>query len=245
MAERYRNIGHNLARQFADPRLMRAVDIGVDQADGNRLDALRFQLRQCGANIVLVKRTDFRARRVHPAFYSYGIFERRQRRWFWPDDPRRQSAGHIRPRNLHDVAVALGHDQANACSLALQHRIGRHGCTVQEIFDGFGINFGLRTNRGDAGQYAFRTIMRSGRRFMPPECSSALVKQQEIGKRPPDINAQTVPHIHSSLYAATGNLGALATIPGSLRSIIPDSHWLAAIMRSKSIPVDMPARSSM
>ena len=50
---------------------------------------------------------------------------------------------------------------------------------------------------------------------------------------------------HWSAPSCLGNGGALATMPGRVRSMIPPSQWLAAISAARSRPVPMPARSSM
>ena len=155
MAERDGDIVENILRNFANPLFMRAACIGVDQANGDCFDALILQAGQRRTHISLIQRTDFAACRVNSAFDGDGIFERGKRCWFGPDDPGSQPAGHKAARNLHDVAIAFGRDQADACAFAFQNGIGRDCCAVQEELNIRRRNPSLIADRGDAGQNAF------------------------------------------------------------------------------------------
>jgi hypothetical protein len=54
VAERHRHAGQDLGGQLAHTLLMRAVKIGVHQANGQRLDALRHELLQLAADVRVV-----------------------------------------------------------------------------------------------------------------------------------------------------------------------------------------------
>ena len=177
MGERNRHILHNLARQLADPLFMRAVGIGVDQRNGDCLDALCFEMPKRGADFLFVDRTHLLARRVHPSGNFDGVFQRCEWLWFGPDDPAREPAGYKTARNLHDMAIALGGNQADTCALALKHSISRNCRAVQEQFYIGWSNSRIGANGINAGQYSDRGVRRCRRRFMPPECPTRLVEQ--------------------------------------------------------------------
>ena len=59
MAERHGRLGHYLARNLADARLVRAVHIGVDQADGDRFDPGCLQQAQLVTDIGFIERAHF------------------------------------------------------------------------------------------------------------------------------------------------------------------------------------------
>ena len=129
---------------------MRAIGVGVHKADGDRLNALFFQITESRFCRGYIQGTNFFALCVHAAADSDRIFQCRQRRRLWPDNPCSKTAGHIRPCDLHDIAISLRDDQADARAFAFKHSIGRHRGSVQEIFDPCRIYASVRANRVDA-----------------------------------------------------------------------------------------------
>ena len=158
--ERNRRLGHDFARKFADALLMRTINKGVDERDGNRLDALRFEMEQGAADSRLVERADFVACGIDSPANGHRILKRGERGWLGPDDPCRKPAGNERTRDLQDVLEPLGRDEPDACALALEHRIGRDRGAVEHIADRARRDSRLYANRVDAVQYAFGTVMR-------------------------------------------------------------------------------------
>ena len=244
MAQRHRNAGQYLCRQFADADFMRAIGIGVDQADGYRLDTLRLQGFQRGAGAGLVERAYFAARRIQPSLDRNRILQRGERLRLGPDDPCRQPAGDKAAGDLHDVAIALGRHQPDPRALALQHCIGGDCGAMQKRLDIAGGDTGLVADRLHAGEDALTAVMRGRWRLVPPEIPVAGVEQQQIGECPADIDTQTIGHAKLP-YAATGKPPAWPTIPGIFLSMIVPSQRLASISASRSSPVAMPLRVSM
>ena len=150
MAERHRNIRHHFTREITHLLFMCAICVRVHKANGNRFDALLFQISQCGIGRRDIERTDFFALRVHAATNGDCIFQSRQWRWLWPDNPCGKTAGHIRPGDLHDVPISFGDDQADACAFAFKHGIGGDRGSVEKIFDACRIYASVRANRVNA-----------------------------------------------------------------------------------------------
>ena len=249
VAERDRDVLHHLARDFADAFLVRAVDVGIDQADGDRLDAGVLQRPQLRADLVLVQRTDLVAVGVHSAGNGNRVLERGERLGFGPHDPCRQSAGHEAARDLHDIAIALGHDQPDARALPFEHGVGRDRRAVEEELDLGRIDARFLRDRSDPGEDPFRAVCGSRWRLLAPEFARFVVEQQEVGERAPHIDAQPIAHQAAVLsvveFSGLGKPPALPTIAGRSLSITPASQRLVSISWSRSSPVAIPARSSM
>ena len=118
-----------------------------------------------------------------------GILERGQRLRLGPDYPTGQPTRHIGSGDLHDVAIALGRDQADARTLALKNRIRRNRCAMQEKLDVCRVDVCFRADGMNARQYAFRTVMRRRWRLMAPERASRFIEKQQIGEGPANVDA--------------------------------------------------------
>ena len=194
MAERYRNIRHHFTREIANLLFMRAIGVRVHKANSNRFDALLFQIIESRFCRGYIQGANFFALCVHAATNGDCIFQSGQWRWLGPDNPRGKTAGHIRPGDLHDIAISFRDDQADARAFTFKHGIGRHRGSMEKIFDACRIYASVRANRVDAVQNALAAVMRRRRRFVPPKRASLCIEQQQVGKSPADIHAQTIPH---------------------------------------------------
>ena len=150
MAERNRYVWHFGGDHFADPAFMRAIGISVHQRYGDRLHALAFQRanRLCYAGFI--QWADFFAIGADALLHGHRIFQRRQRLRLGPDDPCCETTGHEAARDLHDMAIAIGCDQADPCAFALEHRVGGDGRPVEKIINVAGLDIGIGTNGRDA-----------------------------------------------------------------------------------------------
>ena len=79
---------------------MRAICVGVNEADCHRFDAILLEDAQLRADICFIQWADFLAFGAHPAFDSYGVFQCGKRLGLWPDDPRRKATRHKAARDL-------------------------------------------------------------------------------------------------------------------------------------------------
>ena len=212
MAQRHGNILHDFTRQFANALFVRAIGIGIHETDGDGFDALVLQLRQRGTRRTFIERSYFLALRIHPPANRHGVFERRQRCRFGPDDPCRKAAGNIGPGDLHDIAIAFGHDQADAGPFAFKHGIGGNGGAVEEIFDFRRLHPRIGADRGHAVQYPLAAVVRRRGCLVAPECTGVGIEQQQVGKCPADVHAQTIPH-YSLLKLLWGNVALARPFP--------------------------------
>ena len=155
VAERDRHARQHFSGDLAHPCLVCAAGISVDQADGDRLDALLLEEAKLRAHIAVIERAQFLALGIDPALDRDRVFKRGERGRFGPDDPCRQTAGHIAARDLHHVAIALGGHQPHARTLAFEHGIGGNGGAVEEIVDRAWRHARFIADRIHAGQDAF------------------------------------------------------------------------------------------
>lgn len=245
VAQGHRHILDHVPRHFPDPLFMRAIGVGIDERHGDGLHALCLQLRQGGPHTVFVKRADFLARSVHATVDRDCVFERCQGLRFGPDDPGRQTPRHIAAGDLHDVTIAFCRDEADARALPFQNSVGGDGRSVEKELDILRRNARFSANGVHAIEDAFGTVMRSRRRLVPPEGACFDIEKKQVRERASNVNTQPITHTSSLPQAAAGNAGACATIPGSFRPMTPASQWLASTSFPRSMPVAMPARSSM
>ncbi len=193
--ERDRHVGHHFSGDLRHAFLVPAVDVGIHQRDGQRLDALALQRLQLGTDVGVVDRADFPALRVETALDLDRVLETRHRLGLGPDDPCGEATGHQRAGDLHHLPVALGDDKADARALALEHCVGRDRRAVQEDVDLCRLDPGEAADRLDADDHAFGLIVRRRRRLEAPEAPVRIVEQQEIGERTAHIHTQSIGHL--------------------------------------------------
>ena len=171
---------------------MCAIQIAVDQADRQRLDALFFKCFQSSTNVSVVSRPHFFAERIHPSLDLDRVLKLCHRLGLGPHNPARKTARHKAARNLHDLAISRRRHQPDPRPLALKHRIGRNRRPVKEHLNLFGADPSLRADRLNPGQYSFAAIMRRRRRLVTPRITGRIIEQQQIRKRATNIDAQTI-----------------------------------------------------
>ena len=74
MAERDGNAGKDFLRQGRDAQFVGAIQIGVDQGDGQRLDAPALEGFELGADVGLIDGANLAAPGVHAALDLHGVF---------------------------------------------------------------------------------------------------------------------------------------------------------------------------
>ena len=131
--ERDGHAGQLLGEDRADPLLVLRVDVGVEQADGDRLDLLAPQDRGRRAHGVVLERPQHLAGRAEPLGDGHRAVARDERlRLLELRVVERRP--HL-ARDLEQVAEALGRDEAAARDLALDDRVRRHGRRVDDEAD--------------------------------------------------------------------------------------------------------------
>ena len=162
---------------------MLAVQIGIDEADGQRLDAaFGVQGLEIGLQGRLVQWRHHLTVGADPLAGTDGQLQRRQQRLLHEGHPAAQTAGAVRPRHLQRVFKAFGGHQPHGRALAGQHGIGRHGGAMHHPLDPGGINTGLLANPLHAVQYTDGAILRRARHLGGPGIPALLVDQQQVGE---------------------------------------------------------------
>ena len=131
--DRHLDAREHLGGDLRDPLLVRVVGVGVDERDGERLDAQAGQAGQRGAGAVLVEGGHLGPVGTDASDDLDGVLQVGQRLGLRPDDPAGQAAGHEGPGDLQHLAEAVGGHQADPGPLALQDRVGRDSRAVQHL----------------------------------------------------------------------------------------------------------------
>ena len=165
------------------PPLMRRVGIGVQEMDDQGFAAGGQQVLNGVAYLPFVERHAHRARGLEAL------------RHFQPEiarDDGHETAGHAiglrpgSPPEFDHVAKAARGDHAGAGQPPLQHRIGRRGGAVDDEIDVADREIGIAKCRHHAESLVLGCRRRLGDAHAP---AIAAVDQNEIGKRPPNVDA--------------------------------------------------------
>ena len=197
--QRHRDAGQHLGGDLGDPLLVRGVGEGVDQRDGQRLDAAAGQLLELGPDVGVVERADHRPVAGDPLVDLDGVLQVGQRLGLGPDDPAGQPAGHVGAGDLQDLPEALRGDQADGGALALEDRVGRDRGAVQHLGDLGQLDPRRGADLPDPVEDADRLVGGGRGGLGPPRAAAALLDQQDVGERAPDVDSEPVTHEASSV----------------------------------------------
>ena len=135
---------------------MLAVGERVDEADGQRFDALARQGAQLLAQVRLVELVHDFALRADALVRFDGQAQRRKWQTLVINDPAPQTAGDEGARDLQHLAVALGRHEPNFGPRHGQYRVGRDGGTVHHVRYHRGVDARIRTHLSYALENALR-----------------------------------------------------------------------------------------
>ena len=130
-ADRGGQVGRQSPDDLLEQPLVRRVGVGVEQADGDRLDALVEQAAHRALGVSGLQRLADVSSGVDPLVHRDPQMARHQDRRLLPGhvvEPR-----HPKRADLEHVAEALGRDQAGARALALEDRVRGHGGAVADL----------------------------------------------------------------------------------------------------------------
>lgn len=178
-------IRHDLGHDLRRAALVRRIAVGMQEADGHRLDAgLRVPDRRL-PHLVFGKRRQHLARRIH-AFIDFGA----------------ELARHGHRRLAHAVVVQVRArlaadfqhvakpprgDQPDPRALALDDEIGGHRRAMAHVRHLGGRDAALREHLADAGGDGLRRIVRRGGHLVEVHRAGVLVDHREVGKRAADV----------------------------------------------------------
>ena len=192
--DRHRQVGSNCGGDLGDEALVVPIRVGVQQADGERLDAVRDELLYRTANGGFVDRRDDRAVGAGPLGHFANVARVGQRLGLFVDHEAEQRSRRPGLGEMEDVPEPLGDDQADERAAALEDSIGRDGRAVE---DGVEIaKADVRTCRceADAFDHADGLVLGRARRLRQPDALPRAVVQHDIRKGPADVDAEPVRH---------------------------------------------------
>ena len=184
-------LGPFLQHDRAGALLVRGVDVGEEEADGDRLHTLVPQ-RACGlAHAVLVQRLQHVALRRHPPLLHGEAVAAAHQRARLPRDVLhdRVVLGPLVTADMDDVAVAGGGDHAGLGAVVLEHRVGRDRGAVEDVGDGVGRRPAPLAERGDARRGALRGVVRRGGHLVDRALARLAIGNDEVGEGAADIDA--------------------------------------------------------
>ena len=165
---------------------------GKKQADRDRLDILRLELADCGAQRRFVELAQHPTAKIDPLFHFAGTAGRHQHRRLvvhHVEDGR--TIGPALFRHLVDSAESLGHQQAGPHTLALEQRVGTHRGAMAKEGDGIGRD-AARKQRLDALQNCARGIVGGRRHLADRHFAGGFVEIDEIGECPAGVDRDAV-----------------------------------------------------
>ena len=187
--DRVRGDDGDLRPQLADALehrlLMARVGVGVEQADGDRLDALGLEVLDDRRNAAQVERRALAAVVREPARHLAPQVARHERRRLHVVEV--EVVGAIAARDLERVAEALSGDQRRLHALALGDRVDDERGAVREEADVSARDAALRDHVEDAALEVGRR--RSGLRGQDllPAGLGVGRERHEVGERPTDV----------------------------------------------------------
>ena len=202
LADLRRDVGRQRDRQIlvalgdrrADRALVRRVGVGMQEADGEALDALLDQLGDLGQRGIDIERLLDRAVGRQPLHRLA------------PPRPRHQRLGHLDEQvvelvlalaaDLQHVAEARRGEQPGLRALALDQRVGEQRRGMHHAADLLGLRARLLQHPPRAFERTARRIV--GRRALLPDDGAAVARivDDEVGEGAPDIDAEGERRIH-------------------------------------------------
>jgi hypothetical protein len=201
--ERDRHAGQLLGEDRADPQLVLRVDVGVQQADRDRLDLLASQHGRRVAHRALVERRHDLAARTEPLDDADGAVARHERPRLL--ELRVVQAGADLAGDLEQVAEPLRRHEAAARDPALDDRVRRHRRRMHDEGDGGDLRLPAGERTLDGRHEARGRVRRRRRCLRDRDPPGLLVDQRRVRERAADVDGHA--HAHRPVPAA----GALLT----------------------------------
>ena len=203
--------GHLLFGDRLNAALMPAVGVSIDQRDGKRLDATRFELTKLGAEVVLVQGLDDIAAGAEALLRFDRQLERSQRRTLVVDHPGAETAGDEGAGHLQHLSITLCGYEADAGATAGEDGVGRDGGAVHDLADCPWRDAGLLANFLQPLQDASGEIRGSGGNLRDVPGTAVFVNEKKV--REGSTHVDTDSEGHASLLSGTnGNLACCGRV---------------------------------
>ena len=228
--DRERQVGRDGRGDLGDDPLVAPVGVGVEQADGQRLDPVGHELLDGGADGGLVDRLDDRPVGARPLGHLADVARVGQRLGLLVHHEPEQRPRRPGLREVEDVPESLRHDEAAERSAALQDGVrGDRGAVEDRVEVG---KADARALGGEADplDHADGLVQRRARRLRQPDALGVAVVEDDVRERPADVHAEAIGHAVS--FAASTGSRYLSTRTSQLRawpSKFSIRHWRAQI----------------
>jgi hypothetical protein len=196
-------LGIFLFDDLANARLVLAVQVSVDERDGDRIDATLSKQLDGAPYVVLLEGSHDVSGVVDPLFYFEAITPLYVRR------------GYVRVRvpdvffravaDLVDIAKALGGNEARPWEVALDEGVRADGRSVREEIEIGGIDVGFPQS---VHHPSSRVVRRRGC-LAHADAPGVLIEDDYVSKRPTDINASSYHDKVSRIYTRTPSTNKL------------------------------------
>ena len=114
---------------------MVGVGVGVDESDGDRFDSALRETSDDSTQMTLVERLNDLSMSADAFLHLVGVPQVDEWLRLRPHDPAGETARNERAGDLEDLSVALRHEQSDARTLVLEHRVGRDRRSVHHPSD--------------------------------------------------------------------------------------------------------------
>ena len=223
-----------------DQLLVHRVEVGVDEANGDRFYPFVDQLPDRPRGIGLSQRSLDPASGVDPLVDLDSQMALDQRRRLGPRqvvEPR-----HPQGADLEDVAKALCRDQAGTGALQFEDGVRGDRGAVQQL-DDLGRPEGmLADQRGEPPDDRRRVIVDS-RGNLLGQPLAVLTEKDDVGESAADVDADPIPgHAYSAAIAVTGGSQLIAGVCGQLR--VRRSRSRRARVAASSTAIGLPAKTT-
>jgi hypothetical protein len=192
-----------LEHDLLDPPLVRRVQVRVEQADRDALDAGLAQLPYALAHLLLVEGRQHLAVRHGDALLHGQPVAALDERPRLPGQLllEREVVRLLVAGDVEDVAHPLRRDQPDLGARVRERDVGGDRRAVQEVVDLAERDAGLGAQIADALDGAARRVVRRGRDLVDRDPARFLVDEDQVGKRPADVDAQAP---HAGIAARAG-----------------------------------------
>ena len=190
--QRHLDVRDRGAQRVGDGAFVRAVDVRVQQPDGDRGDAALADRRDGRVDGRGVERHDDAAVVRAPLAHDEPVLAPRQR--LGPRDVEVVDRAAVLPPDLEHVAKPFGRDERDARQLEMhlpEQRVRRDGAGVRDERDLVRSDF--LQQRAQRVEQAFLGRARR-RRHLVPNQPPVIGKRDEIGKRPADVDPDAPGH---------------------------------------------------
>ncbi len=183
-------LGEKVLGQFRDAVFVTGVEVGVEEADRDRLHASGFEFQNGGAGSVFVQGSQHFTPWVEPFGDDFAIAPFHQRACL-PGNILHDGVvlRALVATNVDDVAIALGGDHAGASTVVSEQGIGGDRGAVEHVLNVAVVGLGHGTQSLDALHHANGRIVNGGGNFVNPGLLLGHIGQDQVGKGAANVYA--------------------------------------------------------